>query len=103
MAEHRDLVAYQRVRRLEDAEYEAKQTFISEHFPADVVRNLHKSGFFAKSKMTVDEIEQRVCQFFHLESIFDYAKIGEGAGVHLTLTKQAIKQERDNLTKLTDL
>lgn len=80
-----------------------KIEFINQHFPPDVVRNLHKSGFFSKSKMSMEDIEKRVCKFFNLESIFDYAKIGEGAGVHLTLTKQAIKQERDNLTKLTDL
>lgn len=80
-----------------------KEEFINEHFPKDVVRNLHKSGVFSKSKMSTEDIEKRVCTFFNLESIFDYAKIGEGAGVHLTLTKQGEKQARVNNTNIADL
>lgn len=80
-----------------------KEEFINEHFPPDVVRNLYKSGFFAKPKMTMEEIDQRVCQFFQLESIFDYGKIGGGAGVHLSLTKKAIKDGQKSNSDIADL
>ncbi|MBO0947316.1 hypothetical protein [Fibrella forsythiae] len=66
--------------------------FIDHHFPPATVRALKKVDFFKKGKLTHEDIEARVCQFFGLDSIFEYAKIGEGTGVHLSLTKKGIDE-----------
>lgn len=60
--------------------------FMEEHFSFS---DLKKSGFFPK-EMKFNDYEgqaKRVCDFFELDSVYDYANIGRGVRVHISYAK----------------